>query len=704
MASRRLCPLIIIPEEDDGRLSHLERRLHDVRAARNRGQRHIPLIDLTEEKEQQQNILDCESQVAGELDGRNEGWRPNTPFPSRNPSIPGYLQMPLTRYKGIQIKPGTLVEVRQRPEDEGHWEFLHVTDIYADGRSGEILRGIRFTRHRNLRGLLLKMRNEICALYDIDKDDKRPDHIQAAVEIPITEVIKARAFCQTNKPFPAHRFNRIQWKSLEDVERKAILVQRWKYYRVWPTAEARLTKKNYSGSITRLRSSDIKDKHFAVPDEQLRNEFRGGIIRGGSFKGGQARIPTFDLENMTLDRSGAIITLEPGQKYMADDMCCGAGGVSAGLRRAGIQLSLACDSDGAAAATYRRNFPEASLKHMSIFDLAVELKSSNFRPDFLHVSPPCQFFSPAHTRVGKNDEANVAVLDACALMLECQRARVSTGEQTFGLLFGRNEEFFNALVQQYTSLGYSFAWDILRFGEFGAPSTRRRLIWIASCPGEALPPFPKPTHGQGLLAPVTLRDVFANIKSGGSNNDPLHDVKGMLQKANSSPKFPKAPYPDSIQVGTVTTAGSDWAHPSRRRNFTQRELATIQGFPQSHQFLGTTTEINRQIGNAFSPVVVETLYRHLKEWLLQQDRVRVPDPAERSSPSLHDYIIIDGDEENSNNVRQKPTASVEQCIVIDDECDVNMIDLTGNDEEPPGFSRESSRTLSAESLPALLDD
>lgn len=183
--------------------------------------------------------------------------------------------------------------------------------------------------------------------------------------------------------------------------------------------------------------------------------------------------------------------------------------------------------DNAACKTYRENFPEANLKQMNIFQYIDQLENSTDHPDLVHFSPPCQVFSPAHTRPGKNDEANVTALYSIEKILERKRPRVSTGEQTFGLLFDRNEEVFNALVGQYTALGFSFSWDILHFKDYGMPSTRRRLIWIASCPGEALPPFPEPTNAEAskeLPAPVMLRDVLRRIK-GGRHNDPLHDVE-----------------------------------------------------------------------------------------------------------------------------------------------------------------------------------
>ncbi|KAI1734829.1 S-adenosyl-L-methionine-dependent methyltransferase [Xylaria scruposa] len=703
--------VIIIPDEDDldGELSGFERRLRDLRHAQNAGQ-HIPIIDLTQDEEQERSLLQYEIQILDEMDRRNYHSRTAAPL----------------RTVSKLIKLGTCVEVAQRGPEEYRWQFLCVHAISTNPQTNDvILRGLRLSRQRYMRGLLPKYKNEVCALYNINEEDNRPEDEQAAVEISAAEIIRTRTLSRTNNVFPSHRFNRSEWETIEDIENKAVLVQRWKHYTYWPTTEAMLTKRSYSGAVVRLRSCNIKDPHLRVTDEKLRNEFRGGIIRGGSFRDGQATIPTVEIDA----GQDVLATLEHGQKYTVDDFFCGAGGASCGIRRAGLQLSFACDMDHGACETYKENFPEATLQQMNIFHLIEQLENSTDHSDIVHFSPPCQVFSPAHTRTGKNDEANVAALYAIENVLKKRRPRISTGEQTFGLLFDRNEDVFNALVGQYTALGFSFSWDILRFKEYGLPSTRRRLIWIASCPGEAMPPFPSPTNaeaGKELPIFVTLRDVLGMIQS--SRNDPLHDVELMLKKARNSSKFPRAPYDDRCQIGTVTTSGSEWAHPSGQRNFTIRELALIQGFPRSHKFFGTRTSINRQIGNAFPPVVVEILYRQLRKWLLQQDRVMplhynaialdsiedavlIPQPSKSKGLVVIDDSDNDGDDEEYYNrealalTKHNTGVRVEEAVLIDDYEDVIMIDLIDNDvvEDYAKFSRESSRTLSAESLPSLIE-
>ncbi|GAW23246.1 hypothetical protein ANO14919_127990 [Xylariales sp. No.14919] len=713
---------IIVVEEDDcndEELSYLERGLRRLRNARQSGQ-SIPYIDLTQGEDEQRVILEYEAQIMTRL-GPTHRRRPALPL--RNPSMPRRSRISSFRHEDFLIKQGTVVQVRERPQNEYSWEFVRVSEIYVDNSSrNAVLHGIRLTRHRNLRGMLLKMKNEVCALYDIDQGDSRPEHLQATVEIPVTEVIKTRAFCQTNAAAPAHRFDPGQWKSIEEIESKGVLVQRWKFCRYWPTSGAMKTKKSVKGAFIRLRSADIEDEYFRVDDAKLRNKFRGGIIRGGSFRGSQACIPAVNLD-MAEDDPSTVATLGHQQMYTADDMCCGAGGVSCGLRRVGLRISIACDQDEMACMTYRINFPEATLKQMDIAQLNKESESSTPHPDFVHISPPCQVWSPAHTRVGKNDEANAAVLLACEDILRNSRPRVSTGEQTFGLLFDRNEEYFNALVGQYTRLGYSFSWDILHFKEYGIPSTRKRLIWITSCPGEALPPFPMPTHGGNdgsLPAPVTVRDVLASIKPSSRNPDRLHDVKGMLLRAKKSAKFPRTAWNDRCQIGTITTSGSEWAHPSGERNFTLRELACLQGFPNDYQFARSMTQISRQIGNAFPPVVVEILYSHLRNWLLCQDLVVfrehqkpqdiiVIDPIEDTMVAPRparprNLITIDNDDgqryRDQGGSEQRTGGRIKDVILVDGPEDMGMTDVVDNH---PNFSRASSGTLSAESLPSLVE-
>jgi len=70
--------------------------------------------------------------------------------------------------------------------------------------------------------------------------------------------------------------------------------------------------------------------------------------------------------------------------------------------------------------------------------------------DHLHLSCPCQYFSAAHTKDGKNDDDNRAALFITQLMLEKCKPRMHTQEQTIGIV-QRHPAFFAALINLIVS-------------------------------------------------------------------------------------------------------------------------------------------------------------------------------------------------------------------------------------------------------------
>lgn len=57
-------------------------------------------------------------------------------------------------------------------------------------------------------------------------------------------------------------------------------------------------------------------------------------------------------------------------------------------------------------------------------------------------------------------------------------------------------------------------------------------------------------------------------------------------------------------------------HPYQNRALTPREGARLQGFKDSYQFLGTRSQIVKQIGNAVPPILGKVIAQVLLEqWL-----------------------------------------------------------------------------------------
>lgn len=150
---------------------------------------------------------------------------------------------------------------------------------------------------------------------------------------------------------------------------------------------------------------------------------------------------------------------------------------------------------------------------------------------------------------------------------------------------------------------------------------------IASCPGERLPPWAPATHAR---APTGGQKPFvteAQALGGLSLRDQIHDVAGAI-KRNHQPRNPNVPFSRTILGGG--TQGI--AHFSGQRDYTLREIACLQGFPASHQFSGTRTQIKKQIGNAFPSCMVKAVYDHLRAWLEKVDGVQRAPPAQAEAP------------------------------------------------------------------------
>lgn len=284
---------------------------------------------------------------------------------------------------------------------------------------------------------------------------------------------------------------------------------------------------------------------------------------------------------------------------------------------------------------------------MSIDDFILATKDRPMRADVLHLSPPCQYFSPAHTHQSVHDDTNIFALYGCLALIDKLRPRLFTLEQTFGITHERHRQYLRALIGDFTQLGYSVRWKVVRLCTWGLAQDRKRLIMLAAAPGEKLPPFPQPTHSEngvgGLKPYTTIRKAINSIRIG----DNLHDLNNVKY---FQPR--RSPLNADGLAGTITTGGNEVYYPDGTRDFTIREYACIQGFPKYHKFLGTKTCIRRQIGNAFPPNTVQMLYTHLEEWLLKQDGMT------RYQPMADSVMIIDdSDSDDSDDSFRWQTSS-----------------------------------------------
>ncbi|CZS98762.1 uncharacterized protein RCO7_06443 [Rhynchosporium graminicola] len=321
-----------------------------------------------------------------------------------------------------------------------------------------------------------------------------------------------------------------------------------------------------------------------------------------------------------------------GQTYTYGDAFCGGGGSSRGATMAGLKLLWGFDFNANACLSWRANFPSSICHQMAADEFVALAKDSSGKNskkvDILHLSPPCQFFSPAHTVNGKDDEKNVASLFAVQELIDVARPRVVTLEQTFGIACVRFRHYFNALIHMFTAHDFSVRWAIVPLAQWGLPQRRMRLIVIASCPGEPLPKMPLPTHTTSECLPSSSSSLlpYVSVNSTLKAISPIADDHDIESVTWTSDRYMPAWDGSKILPRAMTTSGGQNYHPSGTREFTLREYACLQGFPTGHVFQGKY--VKKQIGNAVPPVVGKVLFASIREDLEKLDGVGGPELIE----------------------------------------------------------------------------
>ena len=338
----------------------------------------------------------------------------------------------------------------------------------------------------------------------------------------------------------------------------------------------------------------------------------------------------------------------------AVDLFCGGGGLTCGLRKAGINVKMGVEIDPLCRYAYEHNNEGARFLEKSV----IELKASEIRECFApgHISllagcPPCQTFSSYNQKASPSDPRFRLPSEFGRLVREVMPDVVSL--ENVPLLIKRS--IFANLVNEMKSLGYNVDWKIVFCPDYGWPQRRKRLVLLASKLGPI--EVPAPTH----IRPPTVREMIGHLpklRNGECDpNDRLHFCAALsplnLERIKHSSQggtwreWPTAlvaschrknsgkTYPGVYgrmswdkPAPTMTTqfygfGNGRFGHPEQDRAISIREGAIFQGFPMDYQFLpeGSPRKISllgRMIGNAvpvqLGEMVGRTIMEHVREY------------------------------------------------------------------------------------------
>lgn len=347
--------------------------------------------------------------------------------------------------------------------------------------------------------------------------------------------------------------------------------------------------------------------------------------------------------------------------YHGIDLFSGAGGMSVGAIKAGIDVKLAVEVDKFAASTFKNNHPTTNLFNDDIRKFHPKRnKSSSVK--ILFGGPPCQGFSTS------NQKTRNIINPTNWLFKEYLRVAKSLMpdwvivENVKGIIETENGYFFNSIIEQLNLLGYTTTHSVLNAADYGVPQIRNRVFLIGSLHGIKYK-FPKPTHNIHLTVNDAISDL-PKLENGAKfyeldyrsrpNNNYQEKMRLESKKAinnlvtnNTSmvvkryshipqggnweniPSHLMSNYKDHTRCHTgiyhrLTDANPSvvignyrknmLVHPIENRGLSVREAARIQSFPDHFHFYGSIGFQQQQVGNSVPPLLAEAIFNQILKY------------------------------------------------------------------------------------------
>ena len=340
------------------------------------------------------------------------------------------------------------------------------------------------------------------------------------------------------------------------------------------------------------------------------------------------------------------------------DLFSGPGGLSLGMKRAGIEPVACVEKRKDAVATYDAHTPNAEHYLSDIRGISFEKYRGSV--DVVFGGPPCQPFSTGGLRRGTADARNM--FPEFMRALDEVKPAAFLCENVPGLATRNRVHYLAELLHDFERLGFNVSWNVVLAADYGVPQKRRRLIIVGMREGSFW--FPKPTHGPEADAPhVASGSVIDKLKPLGTPPDcPVVYAKypdprrspyaGHVYNGGGRPIDLTAPCHTILAsaggykthwIDTLDIAPGYSAHlmaggapregtvPGARR-MTLEESALIQTFPADMWFAGSRSSQFTQVGDAVPPVLGHALGNALRG---QLDGVTVaPDTHYQPEASL----------------------------------------------------------------------
>lgn len=340
-------------------------------------------------------------------------------------------------------------------------------------------------------------------------------------------------------------------------------------------------------------------------------------------------------------------------KIVAIDLFCGVGGLTHGLRNAGILVPAGVDVAEECTFAFEYNNPGSRFIHEDVATLKGEDLESiwgNAKFRLLAGCAPCQPFSTFRQSSTLGTDNRYFLLSEFARLIDESKPELVTMENVPNLL---KKSIFRDFVGNLEAAGYMVSYQVIDCQNVGVPQARKRLVLLASRIGTApeitfesacttvrdrLSKLPKlaaggidkddSLHRCASLTKLNLKRIRAS-RPGGSWREWPEEILSSCHRRKSgkgyTPVYGRMEW-DKPSV-TLTTqcynyGSGRFGHPDQDRALSLREAALLQDFPVEYEFEPKgmrypTTKIARMIGNAvpvgLGRVIGESINNHVKK-------------------------------------------------------------------------------------------
>lgn len=425
-------------------------------------------------------------------------------------------------------------------------------------------------------------------------------------------------------------------------------------------------------------------KELAVSQEELARELNVSVSSVRRWESGKNVPGKSARENITRYYEQNCGQPTVPERMNVIDLFAGCGGLSLGFEMAGFNIPLAVEKDEWASETYKKNHPSTKVITEDITQIGdlSSLLDENIKVNGIIGGPPCQGFSLCGNR-DKNDPRNSLFMEFVRFV-KFFAPDFFVMENVTGILSmkTKNGESVKELIEnEFGGAGYLVNVFTLNAAEFGVPQNRVRVFFIGLRNNiqydekkikpegfvfgkdqvtikEAIMDLPQLKAGEGtetqgypgkpqneyqkwarkdskaIYNHVTMRHTarlverFSHIGWGQSVADVEKEFQ-QRQRGNAGEISDKTysqnnmrPYPDKPSPTVPASFQSNFVHPYLNRNFTAREGARLQSFPDTYIFCGKRTTMSweknlsqyQQIGNAVPPLLAKAIAKNIADY------------------------------------------------------------------------------------------